>query len=125
MGMLYKRGEIYWIKYYVGGKPTWKITGTPKQKETERFLKDQEGHVAMGEPILPRVARVRVEELPADLLAHYQTSGRRRLHEAEIRFTPLKAFYTGRRVTAISGDVLIAYIQHRHAAGLSNGTVNR
>ncbi len=122
--MLYKRGEIYWIKYYVGGKPIRKITGTPKQKETERFLKVHEGHVAMGEPILPRVDRVRVKELLADLLAHYQTTGRRRLHEAEIRFTPLKAFYTGRRGTAISGDVLTAYIQHRHVAGLSNGTVN-
>ena len=33
MGMLYKRGEIFWIKYYSSGKPIRESTGTTKQKE--------------------------------------------------------------------------------------------
>jgi hypothetical protein len=48
MGMLYKRGEIFWIKYYSGGKPIRESTDTKKQKEAEQFLKDREGRVVIG-----------------------------------------------------------------------------
>ena len=41
MGMIYKRGEVFWIKYYSGGKPIRESAGTAKQKEAERFLKDR------------------------------------------------------------------------------------
>lgn len=125
MGMLYKRGEVFWIKYYSGGKPIRESTSTTKHKEAERFLKDREGRVAMGAPILPHVDRIRVEELLADLKAQYETTGQRTLREVETRFTPLKQFFTGRRAAAIGGEVLTAYIQHRQAAGLANGTINR
>ena len=125
MGMLYKRGEVFRIKYYSGGKPIRESTDTKKQKEAERFLKDREGRVAMGATILPKVQKTTVEELLIDLKAHYETTGQRTLREVETRFTPLKQFFTGRRANAMSGDVLTAYIQHRQAAGLSNGMINR
>ena len=47
MGMLYRRGSVFWIKYYSGGRPIRESTGTSKQKEAERFLRDREGQVAM------------------------------------------------------------------------------
>ena len=125
MGMLYKRGEIFWIKYYLGGKPIRESTMTTKQKKAEQFLKDREGRAAMGAPALPHVERVRVEELLTDLTQHYETTGRRTLREVETRLTPLLQFFTGRRANAIGGTVLTAYIQHRQAAGLANGTINR
>jgi len=48
MGMNYKRGKVLWSKYYSGGKPIRESTGTAKQKEAERFLKDREGRMAMA-----------------------------------------------------------------------------
>jgi hypothetical protein len=55
MGMLYKRGEIFWIKYYSGGKPIRETTGTTKLREAERFLKHREGRGAAGlQPLPPR-----------------------------------------------------------------------
>jgi hypothetical protein len=41
--MIYKRGEVFWIKYYSGGKPIRESAGTTKQKQAERFLKDRVG----------------------------------------------------------------------------------
>ena len=79
----------------------------------------------MGAPILPKVQRTTVGDLLTDLKAHYETTGQRTLREAETRLIPLRQFFTGRRANAISGDVLTAYIQHRQAAGLANGTINR
>ena len=125
MGMIYKRGEVFWIKYYSGGKPIRESTGTTKQKEAERFLKDREGRVAKGAPILPKVQRIPVNELLSDLNAHYETTGQRTLREAETRLTPLIRFFTGRRAAAISGDVLTTYVQHRQDTGSANGTINR
>lgn len=125
MGMLYKRGEVFWIKYYNNGRPIRESTGTSKQKEAERFLKDREGRVAIGAPMLPKVQRTTVDTLLTDLKAHYETTGKRALREAETRFMPLRLFFTGRRANAIGGDVLTAYIQQRQAKGLANGTINR
>jgi integrase len=125
MGMIYKRGEVFWIKYYSAGKPIRESTGTDKRKEAERLLKDREGRATMGAPLLPGVSKTTVDELLKDLRAHYETSGTRGLKEADTRLKPLMRFVTGRRANAISGDVLTQYIQHRQAKGLSNGTVNR
>jgi integrase len=125
MGMLYKRGETYWIKYYVNGRPVRESTRTGKQKAAERFLKDREGRVTMGQPVLPRVDRITIEELLNDLHAHYETTGRRTLREVNARLIPLKSFFTGRRASAVSGAILTEYIQGRQAALVANGTINR
>ena len=68
MGMIYKRGEVFWIKYYSGGKPIRESTGTAKQKQAERFLKDHEGRVAIGAPALPRLERIRFAEISEALI---------------------------------------------------------
>ena len=125
MGMIYKRGEVFWIKYYSGGKPIRESSHSSKESDAKRLLRDREGRVEMGAPILPKVQRALVDELLADLKTHYETTGQRTLREAETRLTPLIRFFTGRRASAVSGDTLTAYIQHRQADGLANGTINR
>ena len=84
MGSLYKQrsrdgspGRVWWCKYYVNGRPIRESTGTDKDKEAERFLKDREGRAVAGQPALPRVDRVLYDEAARDLRAHYQTTGRR------------------------------------------------
>ena len=71
MGMIYKRGQVFWIKYYSGGKPVRESTCTSKQKQAERFLKDREGRVAMGAPNLAESTkdhRVRIADRPQGTL---------------------------------------------------------
>lgn len=43
MGMLYKRGKVFWIKYYSGGKPVRESTGTSKQTHAKCILKKKNG----------------------------------------------------------------------------------
>ena len=69
MGMIYKRGEIFWIKYYSSANPIRESSHSSKESDAKRLLRDREGRVEMGAPILPRVERVPVEELLADLKA--------------------------------------------------------
>src|SRR4029450_4873502 len=59
MGTLYRRGQVWWVKYYVNGRPVRESTGVDGDgdmppTEARRFLKGREGRVANGEPMLPR-----------------------------------------------------------------------
>ncbi len=81
MGMIYKRGKVFWIKYYGGAKPIRESTGTAKQKQAERFLNDREGRVAIGAPALPRLERIRFAEIADALIKHYQVTGDRQLRD--------------------------------------------
>ena len=125
MGMLYKRGEVFWIKYYSGGKPIRESTGTKKQKEAERFLKNAEGRCAAGLQPLPRVDRITYDELARDLRLHYETTGTRGLKEADTRFQALQPFFTRRRAASLKGALAEEYVQYRVKASVANATINR
>ncbi len=124
MGMLYRRGAVWWAKYYVNGRPIRESTRTDKQKEAERFLKDREGRAATGQPVLPRADRIRYDEVAEDLRRHYETSGERDLKEADARLKRLRAFFTGRRVANINATDAERYVQARQADGVGNSTIN-
>jgi integrase len=125
MGHLYQRGRIWWAKYYVNGRPVRESTGTEKEKAAERFLKEREGRVATGQPVLPRADRVRYDEVAKDLREHYQATGSRNLEEAEARFKRLDAFFSGRRVAQIGQAEATAYVLRRQGEDASNATINR
>lgn len=42
-GHIYKRGNIYWIKYYRGGKPYYESTKSEKESEAKRVLRKRLG----------------------------------------------------------------------------------
>ena len=132
MGSLYKQksrdgtpGHVWWVKYYVNGRPVRESTGTEKRTEAERFMKEREGRVAAGLPVLPRADRVRYEEAAADLRRHYVTTGTRNLEEAEHRLAHLDRFFAGRRIAGIGQADATAYAETRHRQGASNSTINR
>lgn len=84
MGMIYKRGKVFWIKYYSGGKPIRESTGTSKQKQAERLLKDREGRVAIGAPALPQLERIRFAKIADALIEHYRVTGERQLRDVQV-----------------------------------------
>src|SRR3989442_14517595 len=102
MGSLYKQksrdgtpGHVWWVKYYVNGRPVRESTGTEKRTEAERFMKEREGRVAARLPVLPRADRVRNAEAAADLRRHYATTGTRNLEPAEHRPAHLALVFSG------------------------------
>src|SRR5215470_5409615 len=101
MGRLYQRGRIWWIKYYVNGRPVRESTGLSKEKAARAVLKAREGRAAAGLPMLPRADRVRYEETANDLRQHYETTGERNLEEVGWRLDHLDGFFTGWRLANI------------------------
>ena len=45
MGSIYKRGDVYWIKYYRAGKPYRESTKTNKESDAKRMLNILNGKI--------------------------------------------------------------------------------
>ncbi len=118
-------GRIWWVKYYVNGNPIRESTGTDKEKNATRFMKQREGRVAMGQPVLRRMDKIRYEEVAEDLRKHYRTTGCRSPREAEIRFKHLDRFFRHTRLASIDHATITRYVEMRQQAGAGNATINR
>ncbi len=125
MGQLYQRGRIYWVKYYVNGRPLRESTGCAKEQEARRVLKAREGDAAKGVPILPRADRVRYEEAAADLRQHYEATGVRDLAEYDRRVAHLTRFFAGRRIAGIGQVDVDTYVLHREEQSVVGSTIRR
>jgi integrase len=125
VGCVYKRGKIWWVAYYQHGKQVQESARTTSQTEAKRLLKEREGKVATGQPILHRADRVTYREIAHDLQEHYETTGARNLEETGYRLAHLGRYFKHMRVTQIGSAEITAYARHRQREGAANATINR
>jgi integrase len=125
MGMIYKRGRVYWIKYYRNGKPYRESTQSKKEADAKRLLKKREGEISDGK--LPGVYfdRVSFDELADDFLTDYKINNKKSLVRAEQSLSHLKKAFEGMAVPGITTSKINAYIVKRLSDGAKNGTINR
>ncbi len=125
MGMIYKRGKTFWIKYYRNGKPYYESSKSHKETEAKKLLKKREGEISMGK--LPGIYfdRVRFDELAEDLFLDYRINARKSLKRVEQGVNHLENYFQGFRVTQITTPKIQAYIEIRLKEGTANATVNR
>ena len=124
MGSIYKRGDVYWIKYYRAGKPYRESTKTNKESDAKRMLKLREGQVVENRFPGLRVEKVRFEELADDYINDYKVNEQKSLWRAEISVKRLKSFFGGMRAIDINTDRIKVYISQRIEV-VENGTINR
>jgi integrase len=140
MGMLYKRGAVWWIKYYRNGRGMRESSYSTKEGDARRLLKLREGDIEHGLPVDPKLNRIRFEEAAEDLKTEYSVNGRRSADELERRIRlHLMPHFGGRRLAAIATTDINKFILTRQAdvivAGgvgderkerrFSNGEINR
>ncbi len=127
MGTIYKqrKSRFLWIKFYRDGRPIRESTRTEKESEARRILRQREGDVAAGRPVLPRADRVRFEELADDLLNDYRVNRKRSLDRAERSAEHLRSYFGGWRAVNITTPAIRAYIDKRQQEGAKNATINR
>jgi integrase len=124
-GHIYKRGSVYWIKYYRGGKPYYESTKSPKEADAKRLLRQRLGEISEGRFFGLRPERVRFEDLSQDFINDYRINGKRSLDKAERSVRHLQAFFGGMRAIEITTDKVRTYISDRQNEGVSNGEINR
>lgn len=125
MGSLYRRGQVWWIKYYVDGRPVRESARTEKETEARTLLKRREGAVASGVPVSPSAERLRVDYLLRELVNDYEVNGKRSVDKARRCARRLSAAFGTRRAVSLTTAEVRSYIATRQAEGAANGTINR
>src|SRR5229473_578892 len=126
MGMLYRRGQIWWVKYYRNGKCFRESSKSQRRSDGKRLLRKREGEITTGVFLGLETERVRFEELTQDLLNEYQTNNRKSLVWLKRRINlHLMPFFGGLRAVDVTTERVRAYMIHRQQEGASNGSVNR
>ena len=126
MGHLYRRGTIYWIKYYRNGRAFYESSGSKKEGDAKRLLHLREGDIAKGVPVTPKVGRLVFDDLAEDVINDYRTNGRRTIEDLKRRFRKhLLPFFGGRRACVITTTHVRRFILYRQEAGASNAEINR
>ena len=125
MGYVYKRGDIYWLKYYRHGKPYRESSKSGKITKARRLLKEREGDIAKGK--LPGIYfdKVAFNQLAEDFLTDYRINGRDTLSKAERSVKYLKEFFGGMKATEVTTDKVKTYIEKRMGDEMSNASINR
>jgi integrase len=113
MGSIYKRGNIYWIKYYRRGKPYRESSESKKEADAKRLLKKREGEISSGK--LPGIYfdKVLFDELAESFLADYRINQKKSLERAEHSVSHLKDSFEGFRIVDITTPRIQAYIEDR------------
>jgi hypothetical protein len=68
MGSIYRRGRLWWVKYYRNGKSFRESSRSSKRSDAKRLLRKREGEVSTGSFFGLTMERMRFEELARDLL---------------------------------------------------------
>lgn len=113
MGSMYKRGEVWWIKYYQNGKSFRESSGTDKKMVAKKLLERREGEIAQG--IAPGVLfeKVRFDELADEFITDYRVNNKKSLDRAELSVKHLKGEFEGTRVPNITTPRINKYVSER------------
>jgi integrase len=125
MGMIYLRGNTYWVKFYRNGKPYRESSHSKKESDAKRLLRQREGQVTEGKFYGLQTERTRWDELKDDLVRDYKINGRKSLFRIEISIKHLEKHFKGMRVADITTTHVNKYIEARLETKAQNGTINR
>tara|TARA_Y100000294_G_C8555297_1_gene336941 strand:- start:53 stop:1156 length:1104 start_codon:yes stop_codon:yes gene_type:complete len=125
VGTIYKRGEIFWLKYYKNGKPYFESSKSKRKGDAKKILKLREGHIVEGKFRGLSAEKIRFEELAKDFLNDYRINGKKSIEKAKRSIRHLKAFFGLMKVIDIASDNIDRYILQRKDDGVVNATINR
>ncbi len=124
-GMIYRRGQVWWLKYYDNGRPRYETSRSTRETDAKRLLSLRLGQVVEGKCPAPEAQRATFGDLALDLENEYRANGRRSLAHLLMRITHLRRFFGPLRAANITTSEVQRYIIKRQEEGASNATVNR
>ena len=131
MGSIYRRGNIYWIKYSRGGRRFRESSESTKQSIAKRLLRLREGQIAQGKFTGLEPERIRFEALEKDLINDYTINGRKSVKMVEYNLNHLRDYFGGMKAKNITADKIRAYVtwrkrqQTHYNRPPTNATINR
>jgi hypothetical protein len=125
MGMIYQRGNVWWIKYSRNGRYYRESTKTTKKMVAQKLLERREGEIAQGKMPSILFEKVTFEELAEDFLRDYRINQKKTLARAERSVNHLKKFFEGYKATQVVTSRINEYVEMRIEEEAANATINR
>ena len=113
MGMIYKRGNVWWVKYYRNGKYFRESSKTTKKMVAKKLLERREGEIAQGKIPGIQFEKVTFDELAEEFLTDYMINNRKSLDRAELSVRHLKNEFEGTRIPDITTPRIQEYVSNR------------
>lgn len=125
MGRIFRRGEVWWIAYYVNGTERRESAKSNGEGDARRLLKNRLKQIHGGRYVGPQEERISVDGLLDDLVKHLENKGAKTVVRLKSHLKPLRAFFTLDRAVNVTTADIEKYIHERLAAGKARATVNR
>jgi integrase len=120
---LYKRGDTYWIDYYVNGKRMREAVGT--RQEARVVLGERLQGIRQGKhPELMKLEAVTFKAHAAEVLAKHYAGKRSREWAKIVIDVHLVPFFGAHYLATITPRMVSEYVAGRLAAGMSRATAN-
>ncbi len=130
-GRIWRRGRIWWVQYYMHGRPIRESSRSDRRPVAERLLRQRLGEAAAGIAPASGAARITYEQMRDALLADYAANRRKWLRQDKdgkpyiIGIAHLDDFFAGRRAAGVTTDAIRSFIRKRQEEDAANGTINR
>jgi hypothetical protein len=122
-GHVYRRGDIYWIRYSVGGCRHRESTRSTSAREAAKLLARREAELGLGAFTSPHVKLTTFGDLAQIIRDEYVVNSRRSSDRPKCSLKQLGAAFAGARAATITLDRLTGYVRQQLEAGAAPGTV--
>jgi integrase len=122
LGHLYKRGNVWWVKFHSGGRAHYESSGSSIKSDAIDLLKKRinspRGHV--------RSTQTKVGELLTDLSVYYQTHNPKSYKSFAIpSIGNLRDYWGDWKAGKVTTQAINEYTQHRREEEAAPATINR
>ena len=123
-GRIFKRGQRWWIAYYVRGKEYRESAGRT-EAEAKRRLRTRLNEIHGDRFVTPREARLTVDELLDGLITHLEMRRVKSLGAIQSHLKPVREGLGHLRAVDLSPAIVESFMRDRLEEGKAPATVNR
>ena len=128
-GRVFRRGQIWWVAYYLDGRECRESSKSRGRKEGIRLLRQRLGEVAAGIVPLPMRKQAGIRSLTMhnlfDLVEHNFQINNRTSRTNGICLRRMRKHFGGYRIQACTALAISHYMAARQRAGRKAATINR
>jgi integrase len=135
-GSVFQRGAVYWVKYYRNGKAYRESSGSTKEADARKLLRERHGEMALGRFTGPDADKVTIRELAVDYVTDYRVNGKKSLSKALRMVTRhddegkekdsiLMEYFGDFKAHEVGTDLIKRYVAKRQEQGAANASINR
>lgn len=126
MGSVYKRGNIYWIRYRKDNKNFFESSKSKKKAVAESMLRKREGRIEDGLDPGAGYDKVTYETLRENLIDDYLNPKKpKNIERLNASLKHLDSYFKGLKINRVTTSKVKAYRTFRLEEGACNGTINR